>query len=405
MVDRRRAVCALVGCSVAIFWPGAFIFGFPGVMAPYWKETFHLGQEALGHIMFFVLAGVGTFMFLVGRWQEKLGIRAMIAIGGVTTGLDVLFIAFASNIFMVYLWAFIVGAASCFIYAPSLTTVQRWFPARRGMVVGIVNFIFGVSAAILSPVFAYLLGSMGYVTMTATLGIFALMVGVAAAPFTGPPERGIEPTSDGLPRHPTALLETTRGLSVSQSIRTPSFWFLWLTWALQGAACISMVTLSTMYGLSKGYALESAVMILLAFNMASGFSRLAGGILSDLVGRNSIMSITFLAAGLAYLAMPRVEGLVWIAGLAVLIGFAFGTLVSVSAPLTVDCFGITHFGAILGLVFTAYGFVAGPLGPSLSGYILDSTQGNYPVVFWYLGSFCLISSVLIRFVRPPKEVH
>jgi len=41
-----------------------------------------------------------------------------------------------------------------------------------------------------------------------------------------------------------------------------SFWFLWLTWAFQGAAGIAMVTLSTAYGLSKGLAMESAVAIL-----------------------------------------------------------------------------------------------------------------------------------------------
>ena len=59
---------------------------------------------------------------------------------------------------------------------------------------------------------------------------------------------------------------------------------------------------------------------------------------------------------------------------------------AVSAPLATDCFGMTHFGAIFGLVFMAYGFVAGPLGPWLSGHVLDSTQGNFQVVFTYLVS-------------------
>jgi len=88
--------------------------------------------------------------------------------------------------------------------------------------------------------------------------------------------------------------------------------------------------------------------------------------------------------------------------LAVIIGYAFGTLFAVSAPLAVDCFGIQHFGAIFGLVFTAYGFVAAPLGPSLSGYVLDFTNGDFGLVFGYLGVFCLLSGVAIRLVTPPK---
>ena len=89
--------------------------------------------------------------------------------------------------------------------------------------------------------------------------------------------------------------------------------------------------------------------------------------------------------------------------LVAIIGFSFGTLFAVSAPLAVESFGIAHFGAIFGVMFTAYGFVSGLIGPSLSGYILDITGGNFVVVFTYLGIFCLLSSFLILFVR--KEVE
>ena len=54
MANRRRGLHALIGSSVAIFWPGAFIFGFPGVMAPYWSQSFGVGRGAIGAIMFFV---------------------------------------------------------------------------------------------------------------------------------------------------------------------------------------------------------------------------------------------------------------------------------------------------------------------------------------------------------------
>ena len=40
-----------------------------------------------------------------------------------------LIIAFAANVVMLYLWAFLNGVATCFIYTPALTCVQRWFPS------------------------------------------------------------------------------------------------------------------------------------------------------------------------------------------------------------------------------------------------------------------------------------
>jgi len=111
-----------------------------------------------------------------------------------------------------------------------------------------------------------------------------------------------------------------------------------------------------------------------------------------------------MSAGLAYVLLPYLDGLAVWAVLAAVVGFAFGTLFAVSAPLATDCFGMAHFGAIFGLVFTAYGFVAGPLGPWLSGHVLDSTQGNFQAVFTYLGVFFFVSALLIWFARPPKVV-
>ncbi len=119
-------------------------------MAPYWQETLHVGRGAIGNILFFVLAAVGICMFFVGRWQERVGITRMITIGALVTGLDVFFAAYASSLPLLYAWAFIMGAASCFLYIPVLTSVQGWFPMQRGLVSGIVNLTFGVSAAVMA---------------------------------------------------------------------------------------------------------------------------------------------------------------------------------------------------------------------------------------------------------------
>ena len=391
---------AVIGSSAAIFWPGAFIFGYPGVMGPLWQQRFHVGQGAIGNTLFFVLVAVGCFMFFVGRWQERWGTRRMILVGAVLFGLNQFLVAFADHLWMIYAWAFINGATASFIYIPGLTAVQRWFPEKRGLVSGIVNLVYGLSAAVMPPLFGTLLLRLGYQSMNILLAWTALTMGVLAALATESPE-GVGSTG-AIPGGRTGLSSEPPGPSatVSESLRSSSFWFLWLTWALQGAAGIALVTLAVPYGLARHQTLASAIMILTAFNLTNGLSRLIMGYLSDKISRTRGMSLAFLAAGIAYLLLPRVAGLAGIMVLAAVIGFAFGTLFAVSAPLTVDCFGLKHFGAIYGLVFTAYGFLAGAIGPSLSGYLLDATDANFSIVFSYLGFFCLISSFLIRRVRP-----
>lgn len=70
-----------------------------------------------------------------------------------------------------------------------------------------------------------------------------------------------------------------------------------------------------------------------------------------------------------------------------------------AAPLAADLFGPRHFGEIFGLLFTAYGFLSGALGPALAGAILDATNGNFVIVFSYLGAFCLAAAGLVRGLR------
>jgi OFA family oxalate/formate antiporter-like MFS transporter len=188
-----------------------------------------------------------------------------------------------------------------------------------------------------------------------------------------------------------------------QSLRTRSFWLLWFTYAFVGAAGITMVTLSTSFGLTHGLSMSQAVLILMAFNITNGSSRLVSGFLSDVVGRKTVMITTFLLAGGAYYLFPHVSGIIIWSVLSAVIGFAFGTLFAVSAPLVSDCFGMEHFGLIFGAVFTAFGFLSGALGPWLGGYLLDLTQGNFTLVFGYLGSLMISSSVMIWITTPYTE--
>ncbi len=405
----RKALLAVLGACVAIFWPGALTFGFPGVMAPIWQEMFHVGRAATGLTIFFMLAAVGAFMFLVGRWQERWGLRRMIVIGVILTAFASLVVSQAGSIYTVYFWAFLNGIASSFVYVPALTLVQWCYPQKRGLVAGLVSMVFGISAAIMSPLFAEMLSAFGYQLMNLYLAVLTLSIGLLGAYFAQAPEAWENAASARRAGSATVtkakaqIIAPAKSFSVQESLHTRSFWLLWVTWTFAGAAGVSMTLLSTEYGLFLGFSLPSAILILTAFNLTNGMSRLISGILSDRFGRNQVMSLAFLAAAFAYFVLLWAHALEACTLLAAVVGFSFGTLFSVSAPLVADCFGLEHFGAIFGLTFAAYGFVAGPLGPTLSGYLLDVTGDNFFLVFLYLGVFCMLASLCIRRVAPPQR--
>lgn len=386
----------LIASACAIFWPGAFIFGFPGILRQHWQQAFEADGSAIGGTVFIMIAGATCFMYLCGRWQEKYGPGRLAAVGAVICGGSAIWLSRAGNMIDVNLWAFFTGASSAFVYLPGLTVVQRWYPERRGLVAGFFNMAFGISAAVMSPVFTILLSTWGYEGLTLTAGVAAIIIGLAASALIRFPE-----TSPPLSASDTSIAPS--GRSVTQALKSREFWCLWFTWVFAGAAGASMLVLATGFGLAVGLNLAQAVVLLTAFNLTNGCGRLISGYLSDRIGRSRTLAISFAGAGVAYLTMPHMTDLWLWAGLAAVIGFAFGTLFAVSAPLAGDCFGMAHFGAIFGLIFTAYGFVAGPLGPWLSGQILDVTGGNYTLVFSFLGLLFLLAAGLILLVQPWRE--
>jgi OFA family oxalate/formate antiporter-like MFS transporter len=397
MSDKSTARVVLAASCGAIFLPGALIFGFPGVMGHHWQQAFSASRADVGQILFFVLAGAGGCMLLVGRVQERVGPAWLMALGALLTGGSTMLVGRAAGIGGVHAWAFTTGAASAFVYLPAITVVQRWYPRWRGLASGLVSMAFGLSGAVMTPVFSLMLEVQGARLAAFTLGLVALAAGGALALLVRPPA--------GMPENVpgAAAVSDEPSLTVHQSLQTKSFWLLWFTWAFAGAAGISMVTLAVALGVAKGLALGKAIYILTAFNLTNGLSRLISGYFSDMAGRKETMSAVFLLAGISYFILPHAGAVVALALLAAVIGFAFGTLFSVSAPLVSDCFGMAHFGSIFGLVFTAYGFVAGILGPWFCGYLLDVTSGNFTLVCGYLGALMLASALMVRVTTDHKE--
>jgi len=393
MPANKSRTTILIACAGAIFWPGAFIFGLPGVLRQHWQQSFDAGGGAVGGVVFFILMGATCFMYLCGRFQERYGPGRLASIGVVMCGSCSIWLSQAGNMTEVYVWAFLVGASSAFVYIPGLTVVQRWYPESRGLVAGFFNMAFGLSAAVMSPIFSLLLLKWGYQVLTLATGCAALTVGLIASTMIRFPEA--DPSA---PASTASMAPTSR--SVAEALKSREFWCLWLTWVFAGAAGASMLVLATGFGLARGLNLAHAVVLLTAFNLTNGFGRLISGYFSDRIGRSRTMALSFAGAGVAYLVMPYLASLWLWAALAAVIGYAFGTLFAVSGPLAGDCFGMAHFGSIFGLIFTAYGFLSGPLGPWLSGYILDVTRGNYTLVFSYLGLMYLGSAGLILLVQP-----
>ncbi len=52
MPEKSGRALILISCACAIFWPGAFFFGYPGVMSRHWQEAFNVCRSEIGLTVF-----------------------------------------------------------------------------------------------------------------------------------------------------------------------------------------------------------------------------------------------------------------------------------------------------------------------------------------------------------------
>lgn len=391
----------LFACGISIFWCGTIAFGYAGVVGLHWQEMFQVGSTETGLVVTFMLLALACCMFFSGKVHQMIGMAKCLIIAWVMFIIAFTILYFAKNMIMVYIWGFMSNTALSFVYGPGLATVQQAAPHKRGLVSGILNMIFGISAAIMSPIMNNVLINKGYqflnlmlvilITVTFIIAYLVLTIGDKMAANEDHAVSGQTAT-----KHVTHNVDMT----VGQALKSKAFWLIWLTWVFMGAAGISMTSLAKLYAVEINL---SAVSLLTAFGMANGISRIFVGILSDKIEARYLSCIAFVLAGVGYIYLPHAGSLTVMSACAIAVGIGFGTLFTITGPLASGLFGLKNFGMIFGLIFTAYGFIGGLAGPAISGILLEKTGANYTIVFTYLGILALIASVLMAFVRNAEK--
>ena len=402
----RSTVKTVLGCCLATFWSGAVAFGYPGVMGASWQERFGVGSGETGLVVTVMLLGISAGTLVSGGFRARFGMRACIACGTALMLAAMGVLALAAGIGWVYAWAFLVSLGASFVYGPGLTTVQEALPARRGLASGLLNVTFGLSAAIMSPIWEYMLTVAGYVVVDASLAACFLATNAIAFMLVDP--HGAATATSEVPADAAGAEADVRGpdqaasLTVSQALRTRDFWLLWFAWAFVGAAGISMVSLAKSYSLYLGLA---GAAMLSAFNVTNGAGRLVAGMLCDAIGGELAALSAFAVAAAGYALLIVVDDAVGVVVLAACVGYGFGALFATTGPIATKRFGMEHFGSIFGCIFLAYGCVGGVIGPALAGALVERLANPYPVVFGYLALFALVGVVLMALLRRTSRVR
>jgi len=140
----------------------------------------------------------------------------------------------------------------------------------------------------------------------------------------------------------------------------------------------------------------------MALGNAAG--RISAGLLSDRIGRRHTLTLVLaFQAALMFAAIPVTASktlVPWvIVVLATLIGFNYGSNLSLFPSYVKDLWGLKSFGMNYGIMFTSWG-VGGLVLSRLQQVLTSRSGGSFSVSFCVAGSLLIIGALLTLAVKP-----
>jgi len=345
-------------------------------------------------------------MISAGRLQDKINPRLTAIFGGILTGAGLLVIS-QSNLLAAWILGFgvLTGLGLGFGYASATPPAIKWFPSSKtGMIAGFVVAGFGLASVYIAPLANFLIAKFGLSNAMMMFGFAFTVVVCGLAMLLVNPPAGYKP-QDSQAKKVTTLksAKVSEDFAPSEIIKTKAFFKLWFMFFVgSGAGLIIIGSVAGMAKQSLG-ALAWVVVALVAIGNASG--RVVAGIVSDKIGRTRTLAIimTFQAVVIASLIFIAPTQAILLVLAATLIGFNYGTNLSLFPSATKDYFGLKNFGANYGLVFSAWG-VGGFIFPRVSQMIVAAT-GSAETAYIMASFLLFLSAGMALITRAPKSLR
>lgn len=345
-------------------------------------------------IIAFALTFIGA-----GRLQDTKGPKICAFLGGALVSLGFFLSSLTTSLFTLFIYfGVIVGVGNGFGYSTPTPVASKWFPDKRGLVIGLMVGAYGGGQAIFGTVAsAYLLPNYGWrATLQILAAVFFVMTMVGTLLLKNPPA-GYRPKGWTPPAGATA---GTTNFTTREMLRTPAFYFLWAAFAFGTTAGQMAISQLVPFARSAGLGATIATYSLVVTSLGNAGGRILSGWMSDTLGRIRTLKIMVLLSAVAMPALYLLrEQAVPFFILIAAVYWCYGTQLSLFASNTADFYGTRHLGLNYGVLFTAWG-AAGTLGPVIAGRVYTAF-GDYQYAFYAASVFTLIAFAALSMAKPP----
>jgi MFS family permease len=385
----------------------------PSVLVVPLEEAFGLSRDDISLAVAINILLFGLTAPFAAALMERFGIRRVVMTALTTVGIGAFSTIFMTKPWhLIGLWGVVVGIGTgsmALVFAA--TIANRWFVAKRGLVVGILTAATATGQLIFLPGLSSLATSVGWksVSITVACGAFLMVPlififlkerpsSVGVKPF-GAPSDWVEPEQN----------KTNAGRLAVQTLRAASkkrdFWFLVGSFFVCGLSTSGLIgTHFIPAAHDHGMGEVTAASLLALVGVFDVVGTIFSGWLTDRYDPRKLLFVYYFFRGLSLFLLPSILFATVHPSTLVFVIFYGLDWVATVPPTVLLCRQV--LGPQLTPVIYGWVFAAHQIGGSAAAFgaaVLHTKFGDYATAFYISGFMCVITSYFVLKISKVKE--
>ncbi|MDB5963959.1 MAG: transporter [Polaromonas sp.] len=384
--------------------------GLPGaILQPLNKEFgWSIDQISSALALRFALFGLmGPFAAVL---MERYGLRRVMCTGLALVGSGMALATQADQLWQLFiLWGVMLGLGTGMTaLVLGAVVANRWFTARRGLVVGVLTASAATGQLAFLPVAAWLIEHVGWRYAVVPIFVGCLLIAVLVVCFitNRPSDIGLAPLGEAFvpgsaPAVQPAMNFRTPFVALREASGSRTFWILAATFFICGLSTNGLVqthfiSLCGDYGMSAVPA-ASVLAMMGAFDFCG---TIASGWLSDRYDNRKLLFWYYGLRGLSLFWLPHSTfSLYGLSFFAMFYGLDWIATVPPTVKLAGAAFGKERVGLVFGWIFAAH-----QIGAAVAAYGAGLTRTlllTYTPALYAAGGACLLAAAIVMSIRRP----
>ena len=386
--------------------------GLPGAMMQPLGKEFGWSTSEISSALALRFALFGLMGPFAAVLMERYGLRAVICSGLALVGFGMAMVTQAAHLWQLFvLWSLMLGLGTGLTaLVLGAVVANRWFTARRGLVIGLLTASAATGQLAFLPVAAWMIEHWGWRAAITPIVVGCVLIAILALCFmrNRPSDLGLQPFGE-LPGTPVAAVSTQRMtfftpfVVLREAAGHRTFWVLAATFFICGLSTNGLVQTHfiSLCG-DNGMGAVPAASVLAMMGAFDLVGTIGSGWLSDRYDNRKLLFWYYGLRGLSLLWLPHSEFTFYGLGLfAMFYGLDWIATVPPTVKLAGAAFGPQKVGLVFGWIFAAHqiGAATAAWGAGLTRTLLLT----YSPALYAAGAACLLAAAAVFLIRRPAR--